>query len=152
MFKNLAKAHIKGGKKYPLIHGTATFKQTKDGVLITVKVHNLPKVSTPCKQGIFAFHLHKGASCTGNANDEFANTLTHFNPNNCKHPNHAGDFPPLFENNGYAYSSFLTDRFKLSDIIGRTVVIHSNRDDFTTDPSGNSGEKIACGKISYIFS
>ena len=38
--------------------------------------------------------------------DEFKNALTHYNPNNCKHPNHAGDLPVLFENNGYAYMPF----------------------------------------------
>jgi Cu-Zn family superoxide dismutase len=41
----------------------------------------------------------------------------------------------------------LTDRFTLDEVIGRTVVIHALRDDFTTDPAGNSGEKIACGTI-----
>ena len=43
--------------------------------------------------------------------------------------------------------NFLTDRFTLKEIIGRTVVIHSMPDDFTSQPSGNSGEKIACGVI-----
>ena len=49
-----------------------------------------------------------------------------------------GDLPPLFENNGYAYLSFLTNRFKVNDIIGKAIIIHSNPDDFTTDPSENS--------------
>lgn len=55
--------------------------------------------------------------------------------------------PPLFENNGYAYLSFLTNRFHIKDIIGKTVIIHDMPDDFRTDPSGNSGNKIACGII-----
>lgn len=41
----------------------------------------------------------------------------------------------------------LTDRFRVRDIIGRTVVIHSGPDDFHTQPAGNAGEKIACGVI-----
>lgn len=45
---------------------------------------------------------------------------------------------------------FLTDRFKVDDVIGRTVIIHDKPDDFTTQPSGNSGEKIACGIINRI--
>ena len=41
----------------------------------------------------------------------------------------------------------LTDRFRIPEIIGRTVVIHSGRDDFTSQPAGDSGTRIACGVI-----
>lgn len=143
-----AKAIIKGGKKYPNIQGIVTFKETKQGVIVTAKINNLPHNNIKCNNKIFGFHIHKGTSCTGNAEDEFANVLTHYNPQNCKHPHHAGDLPPLFENDGYAYLSFLTNRFKVKDIIGKAIIIHEQPDDFTTDPSGNSGQKIACGIIS----
>lgn len=63
------------------------------------------------------------------------------------HPDHAGDLPPLMRSNGNAFSAVVTDRFTPSDIVGRTVVIHSNPDDFSTQPSGNAGKKIACGVI-----
>jgi Cu-Zn family superoxide dismutase len=43
--------------------------------------------------------------------------------------------------------SFLTNRFTLDEIIGRVIIIHDKPDDFTSQPSGNSGNKIACGKI-----
>ena len=49
--------------------------------------------------------------------------------------------------NGYAFSAFLTDRFTVKEIVGRTVIMHSSPDDFTSQPSGNAGEKIACGEI-----
>jgi Cu-Zn family superoxide dismutase len=55
--------------------------------------------------------------------------------------------PPLFAANGHAFSAFLTDRFSINDIIGKTVVIHDSPDDFSTQPSGNSGSKLACGQI-----
>ena len=42
---------------------------------------------------------------------------------------------------------FLTERFNIDEIIGKTIIIHSNPDDFTTQPGGNSGTKIACGLI-----
>ena len=142
-----AKAQIKGGKKYPNIKGTVTFKETKEGVIVTAKIKNLPHTNIKCHNRIFEFHIHTGTSCTGNATDEFANALGHYNPNNCKHPHHAGDMPPLFENNGYAYLSFLTNRFKVKDILGKTIIIHDMPDDFKTDPSGNSGNRIACGTI-----
>ena len=40
-----------------------------------------------------------------------------------------------------------TKRFYPEEIVGRTAVIHSKPDDFTSQPSGNAGEKIACGEI-----
>lgn len=79
--------------------------------------------------------------------DPFSNAMAHYNPENCPHPYHAGDMPPLFGNQGYAFLMFLTDRFMVRNVIGKTVIIHDNPDDFTTQPSGNSGAKIACGVI-----
>lgn len=150
IFKS-AKAEIVGGRKYPNIKGEVTFRQTKDGVIVTAKINGLPSSNKKCANNIFGFHIHEGTSCTGNKEDEFANALSHYNPKNCKHPYHAGDLPPLFENKGYAYMVFLTDRFKVEDIVGKVIIIHSKPDDFTTQPSGNSGEKIACGKIKKSF-
>ena len=54
---------------------------------------------------------------------------------------------PLLGNQGYAWTSFYDKRFAIDDIIGKSVVIHSRRDDFTTQPAGDSGEKIGCGVI-----
>lgn len=147
MLLSMARAEIKGGKKYPKIKGIVNFRQTSKGVLITAKIYNLPTKSQDGKRGIFGFHIHEGTSCTGNKQDEFADAKAHYNPENYAHPNHAGDLPPLFENNGYAYMNVLTNRFELKDVIGKTVIIHSMPDDFTSQPSGNSGEKIACGII-----
>jgi Cu-Zn family superoxide dismutase len=142
-----AKAAIRGSAAYPDVIGTASFYQTKDGVLLCVEVAGLKHGDAPCARGIFAFHIHEGGSCTGNAEDPFADTKGHYNPSDCAHPYHAGDLPPLFEANGRAFTAVLTDRFKVGDVIGRTLVIHSAPDDFTTQPSGNSGKKIACGLI-----
>ena len=44
----------------------------------------------------------------------------------------------------------MTDRFFVDEIIGKTIIIHAHLDDFTTQPSGNSGEKIACGEIGLV--
>ena len=142
-----AEALIKGSDKYPNISGKATFRQTSRGVLVCAQVYGLPFKEDCHASDIFGFHIHSGGVCTGNADDPFANTLGHFNPDGCPHPYHAGDLPPLFGNRGYAYMTVLTDRFSVSEIIGKTVVIHAKPDDFKTQPSGNSGEKIACGVI-----
>lgn len=88
-----------------------------------------------------------GTSCALSPKDEFENAGTHLSLNTCPHPYHTGDLPPLIENNGYAYMSVLINKFKISDILGKVIIIHDMPDDFTSQPSGNSGTKIACGKI-----
>lgn len=132
---NIAKAHIKGGKKYPKINGIVTFKERNDGVLITAKVSGLPQSKDHCVGRFFGFHIHEGNSCSGNAKDEFANAKSHLNPTNCPHPFHIGDLPPLIENNGTVYMSVLINKFKIKDIIGKVIIIHDSPDDFTTQPS-----------------
>ncbi len=146
-FKSNAVAVIKGSEHYPDINGRVLFRQQKNGVLITAEIFGLPVDEKNCDGGIFAFHIHEGGECSGSGSDLFANAKGHYNPNNCPHPYHAGDLPPLIGNNGYAYMSVLSDRFTAREIIGRTVIIHLHPDDFHSQPSGNSGEKIACGVI-----
>jgi len=63
------------------------------------------------------------------------------------HGNHAGDFPVLFSNNGYARMSFFTNRFCVQDVIGKSIMIHLHPDDFRTQPSGDSGKRNGCGVI-----
>ena len=53
MFFYDAKAHIKGGKNYPNIDGTVTFKETKKGVLVTAKINGLPQSKTNCTGRVF---------------------------------------------------------------------------------------------------
>ncbi len=139
-------AHINGSPEYASIKGTVQFYRSAYGVFVVAQIRGLP-IGDACATPIFGFHIHDGQSCSGNSNDPFADTKTHYNPKDCPHPFHAGDLPPLFGANGYAYSAVLTDRFTADKIIGKTVVIHSSPDDFTSQPSGNAGKKIACGVI-----
>ena len=132
---NIARARIHGGKKYPQINGTVTFRETKNGVLVTSKITGLPQSQNNCHGRFFGFHIHEGTSCSGNATDEFSNAKSHLNPTNCPHPFHVGDLPPLIENKGYAYMSVLIDKFKIKDILGKVIIIHESPDDFTTQPS-----------------
>lgn len=145
--KNRAIANISGSAEYPNLTGTVTFQKLAEGVLVTARVSGLPNQNDCCGCGVYGFHIHSGGACTGNETNAFADADGHFNPKNCQHPYHAGDMPPLFGNHGLAYMSFLTDRFTLEEIIGKTVIIHAEPDDFTTQPSGNSGAMIACGVI-----
>ncbi len=149
VFRNRADAtaFVNGSPKYPNVHGRVMFYQMRGGVIVRAEITGLPKGTMPCGSPVFAFHIHGGSECAGNGTDAFANTGGHYNPDNCPHPYHAGDMPPLFGVNGNALSAFLTDRFTVPQIIGRTLIIHASPDDFTTQPSGNAGEKIACGVI-----
>lgn len=142
-----AEARIAGSESCPDISGTVRFYQTRAGVIVRAEVWGLPCSESPCGARVFGFHIHEGCECAGNMDDPFAEAMNHYNPCGCKHPQHAGDLPPLFENKGYALSVFLTDRFSVRDVISRTVIIHDSPDDFTTQPSGNSGKKIACGVV-----
>lgn len=138
-----AAAMLKGSAVYPELKGTVRFFETNGGVLVIADVEGLP-MQAECG-GVFGFHIHEGMGCGG---DDFAETMGHYNPANCAHPYHAGDLPPLFHTKqGNAWMAVLTDRFTLQEIIGRTVVIHQNPDDFMSQPAGNSGRKIACGVI-----
>ena len=142
-----AQAIVKGSAKYPGLSGMVRFYQTRRGVLVCAEISGLPEAEEPCGNRIFAFHIPSGRQCAGDSADPFANALTHYNPSDCPHPAHAGDLVPLFSNHGYALQIFLTDRFTICGIVGRTVIVHSGPDDFTTQPSGNAGSKIACGQI-----
>lgn len=142
-----AMAEIIGSSDYPEISGTVRFFKTDSGVLIVTEVSGLPKSDDICNGSVFGYHIHSGNKCMGNKEDAFADAMTHFNPYECEHPYHAGDMPPLFGNNGYAFSIVLSDRFSVCDIIGRTVIIHLHPDDFHSQPAGNAGTKIACGRI-----
>lgn len=142
-----AYARIFGSPNYPRVNGLVYLYQLPAGVYLLTQVQGLPDSMDPCSPNIYAFHIHSGKSCTGNAADPFADTGGHFNPSNCPHPAHAGDLPPLFGNHGFALMSVFTDRFSINDVIGRAFVIHARPDDFTTQTAGNSGTKIACGLI-----
>lgn len=142
-----ATARIIGSEDYPDISGAVRFYPTSAGVIVYAEISGLPQDSLPCHRRVFGFHIHAGTDCGGNMDDPFADAMSHYNPGGCEHPYHAGDLPPLFENGGLALSLFLTNRFSLDEVIGRAVIIHDRPDDFTTQPSGNSGRKIACGVI-----
>ncbi len=146
----VAVAFIRGDAEHRSINGTVKFFKVSKGTVVLAEVSGLPISNEKCGNDIFAFHVHSGAPCRGNADDAFADAGTHYNPTDCPHPYHAGDMPPLFSANGTAFLAFLTGRFTADEIIGKTVIIHDSPDDFTTQPSGNAGKKIACGEIAAV--
>ena len=114
------------------IRGAVRFCPQGHGVRIEAEILGLP-------EGFHGFHIHSGGSCE--------DAQGHFAPYGELHPDHAGDLPPLLSCAGRACMTVWTGRLRLRDIIGRTVVIHERRDDFTSQPSGDPGSMIACGVI-----
>lgn len=135
-------AHINGSEKYPGIRGMVLFYPYENGTVVVADIGGLPM-----NKAALGFHIHEGYVCTGNESDHFADAGMHYSKEQESHPMHTGDMPILFVNQGKAWMAFYTDRFKLNDVRGRAVIVHDMPDDFRTNPSGNSGNKIACGVI-----
>jgi len=83
----------------------------------------------------------------GDPADPFLAAGGHWNPRGQPHGDHAGDFPVLFSNNGYALMCFFTNEFTVAEAPDRSVIIHLNPDDYRTQPAGASGPRLACGVI-----
>lgn len=133
--------------------GTAALSQEADGLVhVEVSVASLP----PGSHGI---HFHEAGRCEGATSFDTAGA--HFNPLSREHglarPGgpHAGDAPNLVVRaDGTATFSFTTDRVTLTpgatsllDTNGSSIVIHAAADDQVSQPSGNSGARIACGVV-----
>ena len=78
------------------------------GTLILADIMGLPTSTGNCMENVFGFHIHEGDDCDGTDEDPFADVGMHYNPQNCKHPYHAGDLPPLFGNHGIAWIFFFS--------------------------------------------
>jgi superoxide dismutase, Cu-Zn family len=131
--------------------GTATVSPAAQGVKIKLNAQNL----TP---GEHAIHVHQTAKCDG---PDFKTAGPHFNPDGKKHglqnPEgpHAGDMPNFtVDAKGKSKATVTDPNVTLGDDPhsvftggGTSLVIHAKADDGKTDPSGNSGDRVACGLI-----
>jgi Cu-Zn family superoxide dismutase len=131
--------------------GMATFREVSGGVVIDVDVKGI----TP---GLHAVHVHAIGKCEGPA---FTSAGGHFNPAQKKHGlrsaegPHAGDMPNMYiAKDGTGRFEVLADNITLKtggrsvfDADGSALVIHAGADDDITDPTGNSGDRAACGVI-----
>jgi Cu-Zn family superoxide dismutase len=147
-----AYANIQGSSIAPGIRGIVTFTDVPGGVMVCTNIQGLPEYR-PAQSGRppigpFGFHIHEFGKCEPyDGQSPFKDSGEHWNPDNQPHGNYAGDFPVLFSYHGNSRVCFFTDRFTTADVLGRAVIIHENPDDYRTQPSGNSGRRIACGAI-----
>jgi Cu-Zn family superoxide dismutase len=145
------KAHAEFHNAQGKAVGTATLTEGDGGVRIVANFRNLPK-------GQHAFHIHAVGTCTP---PDFETAGDHFNPYGKQHGlqdsdgAHAGDLTNIaVEPDGTASVSTVAPHVTLdsgkNSLLqgqGTALVIHAKADDYKTDPSGNSGDRIACGVI-----
>ena len=142
--KGVAVVHATDGNK---VSGVVSFTTVPGGVRIVADINNL-------KAGNHGFHVHEHGDCSAH---DASSAGGHFNPTGTKHggpgtvERHVGDMGNLEANEqGYAHYDRIDDLIQLdgeNSIIGRSVVIHADEDDLTSQPTGNSGARVACGII-----
>ncbi|MBL8906883.1 MAG: superoxide dismutase family protein [Rhizobiales bacterium] len=132
------------------MNGEANLVATPAGVLISVAVKGLPAGRW------VAFHVHEAGSCDAMAH--FDSAGGHFNPAGARHGflasggPHAGDMPnQLVGPDGTLRAQVLNAMVSLDGsenaIRGRALMIHAGEDDYTSQPAGNAGIRLACAVI-----
>jgi superoxide dismutase, Cu-Zn family len=132
--------------------GTIQFAQRGSQVRVTGEVRGLKPNAE------HGFHVHEKGDCTS---ADGTSAGGHFNPDGKPHgrhaagAHHAGDLPSLKANaSGVAILNFESDSISLasgfSDITGKGLIVHRDPDDFTTQPTGNSGPRLACAVITKV--
>lgn len=128
--------------------GQVRFTQADDGVRVEARVTGLAP-------GGHGFHLHEKGDCSA---PDATSAGAHFNPTNKAHgqpdkgEHHLGDLPMLDANaKGEASLTTVVKGASISDgdkgLVGRAVIVHASPDDYKTQPTGNSGGRVACGVI-----
>jgi len=136
-----------------LVSGKLRITPTTDGVHITGEIGGLGKGQT------HAIHVHETGDCSA---ADASSAGGHFNPGGSAHgranmpAHHAGDMDNIIANvDGVANIDIHLIGVSLgggagNDIAGRAVIVHSGVDDYTSQPSGNAGSRVACGVIHVV--
>lgn len=129
------------------VTGTLIFTKVKDGIRVEGDLHGLD-------EGKHGIHIHEYGDCSA---PDGTSAGGHFNPMDKTHAGpmeamrHEGDMGNIVaDSKGDAHIDYVDNALSfegMTSIIGRSVVIHKGEDDFKTQPTGNSGARVACGVI-----
>jgi len=130
------------------VSGTVNFTTKGDKVVVSARISGL----TPGNHG---FHIHEKGDCSSG---DGLSAGGHFNPASQAHAHpstmarHVGDMPMLIADGGGVASftaelDLMTIGSGANDIVGKGLIVHKDPDDFKTQPTGNSGARLACGVI-----
>lgn len=130
------------------VRGLVVFHQMDGQVMVHARLTGLRPL------GEHGFHVHEAGNC---ASPDGSSAGGHFNPDGKPHgpqgaAHHAGDMPALkADANGVVDQKFalsgVTVDSGAAGVVGRAVIVHAQADDYTTQPTGNSGARLACGVI-----
>lgn len=137
-------------KSNSTVAGTATFTEKKGNVTLVAKLTGL-------KPGVHAIHIHEKSDCSA---ADGSSAGGHWNPTFKKHGKlgegeaHKGDIGNFTaDENGTGTITFSTAEWcigcedQTKNILGKSIIVHANPDDFTTQPTGNAGGRIACTAV-----
>lgn len=136
------------------VTGEIAFAAVDGGVAITGQVNGLPPNSE------HGFHVHETGDCSA---PDGTSAGGHFNPTGAAHgrigsgPHHAGDTDNIVaDDTGVAVIDTRLEGATLADgaptdVLGRGVIVHADPDDYTTQPTGNAGARLACGVITQAM-
>jgi Cu-Zn family superoxide dismutase len=145
-------AALQAGAEVPGFSGTVTFTSTANGVHLVADVKGVPP-------GTHGIHLHENGQCTHDdpSGKHFGSAGGHFNPAGSPHacpptsPRHAGDFGNITvgaDGSGHLELDLSTISLTgANPVAGKAVILHTGTDDCATQPTGNSGDRLACGVI-----
>ncbi|HEX3129723.1 MAG TPA: superoxide dismutase family protein [Thermoanaerobaculia bacterium] len=120
-------------------------------------VHIVADVAGVDKDGKHGIHVHENGMCehhpTGDSAKPFSTAGGHFNPANAEHacpptdPRHAGDLGNIDISGGKGHLEISLPNVTADQLNGKAIILHAGEDDCKTQPTGNSGDRIACGVV-----
>lgn len=131
--------------------GTITFTPEGNGVRVSAQLSGVDQ------DGTHGFHVHETGECThGEGSKHFTTAGGHFNPAGVEHacpptePRHAGDLGNIEVTSGSGSVETTTTLLSLSgpnSVAGKAIILHAKADDCKTQPTGDAGDRLACGVV-----